>query len=318
MGEVTAVGQVLLFVINLAFDLALLWFAARVARVRPRTWRLWAAALLGAALAVLPVVLPTAWPGGGGDWLVSGAAVVSVSALLVLLVVWPGTWSQFAAVFAFFWTGLALAGGLLRLLEERRPDLFVSPPAILVATGVGVAVGGVQLLWQVHRERAEVDDALYELAVFFDDRRATLVGLLDSGNHLRTPVSGLPVVIVAADRMRAHLPPEVVRAAGGGLDVLDGLPPEWQVRCQLVPYAAVGRADGMLLVVRPDGLAVRPLGRGEWVPVRGHIGLAAHPLDPEGRYAALLPGEIAAAARRNQRRSRTGEKEEEWPDAHVR
>jgi len=328
--ELTTVQPVLLFVINLAIDLALLWFAARVARVRPRTWRLWAAALLGAVLPVVPVVLPTTlW----GDWLISGAVVVAASAVLVFLVVWPGTWSQFAAVLGFFWTGLALAGGLLEFLAERRPDLFVTPSVALVATGVGVAIGGVQLVWQAHRERAEVDDGLYEVEVCLGDQRVTLVGLLDSGNHLRTPVSRLPVVIVPADRLRVHLPPAVISAACGDLEALDALPPAWQARCQPVPYAAVGRADGMLLVVRPDGLAVRPMGRGAWVPVRGHIGLTAHPLDPEGRYAALLPGEIAAAARRSQGgsrtgeatadpeahgRSRTGERGEERPDAQVR
>lgn len=306
-----AVRQVLLFmVINLALDLALLWFAARVARVRYRTWRLWVAALLGSVLALVPMTaarpMPAAWPvlaeapaltpGPAGSWLLSGAAVVAGSALLVLLLIWPGTWPQFAAVFGFFWTGLIAAGGLLFLLQERYPALFTAPPAALVAGGVGVALGGVHLLWQAHRERAEVDDMLYEVEVRVGERRAVLEGLLDSGNLLRTPVSRLPVAVVDCERLRDCLPQAVVEAARVGPQALDRLPAAWQGRCQLVPYAAVGRGDGLLLVVRPDGLSVRPSRRGDWVAVEGQIGLAVGPLDPEGRYAALLPAAMAAEA----------------------
>lgn len=287
-----AVRLDIFFLVNLGIDLALLWFAARAARVRYRAWRLWVAALLGSALAVLPGV-----PAPGGGWLLSGAVLLTGSILLVLLLVWPGTWSQFLAVFGFFWTGLIAAGGLLLLLAERYPVLFTSPPAALVAGGVGLALAGVHLLWQAHRERAEVDDALYEIEVRVGEQRAVLEGLLDSGNLLRTPITRQPVAVVDSERLRGCLPAAVAEAAKAGPQGLDRLPAEWQSRCHLVPYAAVGRGDGLLLVVRPDGLAVRPSGRGDWVPVQGYIGLAAGPLDPEGRYAALLPAAMAAEAR---------------------
>lgn len=314
----------LLFIINLALDLALLWFAARVARVRYRVWRLWTAALLGSIMAVVPVLVPAA-PGVGWGWLLSAAGLVAGSALLVLLLIWPGTWSQFLAVFGFFWAGLILAGGLLLLLAERYPAVFASPPAALVAGGVGVALGGVQLLWQAHRERAEVDDGLYELEVRVGERRAVLEALLDSGNLLRTPISRQPVAVVDRERLRGCLPQAVLDAAAAGPEGLDGLPADWQSRCQLVPYAVVGRGDALLLVIRPDGLSARPRGRGDWVALEGRLGLAAGPLDPEGRYAALLPAAMAAAVRRAQGRSRgspvetqTGERGEERPDVQVR
>jgi len=318
-----AVRPELLFLVNLGLDLALLWFAARVARVRAPAWRVWLAALLGAVLAVLPVVLPAVSP--FGSWLLSGAAVAAGSLLLVLVLVWPGTWSQFAAVLGFFWMGLILAGGLLLLLAERYPALLTAPPAALVAGGVGVTLAGAQLLWQAHRERAEVDDILWEIAVRVGDRRLVVDGLLDSGNLLRTPVGRWPVVVVEGERLRGVLPPAVLEAARAGPEGLDGLPADWQSRCQLVPYAAVGRSSGWLLVVRPDGLSIRPRGRGEWSAVEGRIGLAAGPLDPEGRYAALLPGAMAAAARRAQGRppglpaeTQSGERGEERPDVHIR
>ncbi|MEW8978674.1 MAG: sigma-E processing peptidase SpoIIGA [Symbiobacterium sp.] len=309
----------LVFLINLVLDLALLGFAARVARVRFRVWRLWVAALLGASLAVAGPAALSAAAGGGGGWVVPVAALMAASGLMVLLLVWPGPWGRFAAVFGFFWVGLAAAGGLLYLLAERYPALFDSPPAILVATGVGVALGGVHLVWQAQRERAEVDDGLFELEVRLGGARSVVVALLDSGNHLRTPVGRAPVAVVEGERLRSCLPEEVLRAAGGGLDALDGLPPQWQTRCQLVPYAAVGQTGRLLLVVRPDGLAVRPRGRGDWARVEGQIGLTTGPLDPEGRYAALLPGEMVAEARHafSRRLNHTGERGEERPDAQV-
>ncbi|MFB5084523.1 sigma-E processing peptidase SpoIIGA [Symbiobacterium thermophilum] len=335
MSGLPAVRPDVFFLVNFGLDLALLWFAARAARVRYRAWRLWVAALLGAALAVLPVLLPdvpaaapaspSAGPAPKAGWLFSGAALLAGSAALAWLLVWPGPWAQFAAVLGFFWTGLILSGGLLFLLAERYPALFAAPPAALVAGGAGVALAGAQLLWQAYRERAEVDDGLYELEVRVDGRREVVEGLVDSGNLLRTPVGRMPVAVVEGGRLRSLLPPAVLEAASSGPMGLDGLPAEWQSRCQLVPFAAVGRSDGWLLVIRPDGLSVRPRGRGDWVQVEGRVGLAAGPLDPEGRYAALLPAAMVAAARRAHGRARgrpveaqSGERGEGRPDVHVR
>jgi stage II sporulation protein GA (sporulation sigma-E factor processing peptidase) len=299
-----------LLAINFVLDLLLLWSAAKIAWVRSSWWRLSLASLVGAGLAVLPGL------GLWGPWLTSGIGVLVLSVPLVLLVVWPSSWSQFATVWGGFWLGLALAGGLVWGLHERYGSLAASLSFILVGSGVGLSLAGLYLVWQGYRERREVTDGLYELQVQFGEQTIVLTGFVDSGNSLRTPVGRQPVAVVEIEALVSLVPSEVAAAVHEGWDALTVIPPGWRVRCQVLPYAVVGRPAAALLVVRPDGLAMRPSGGGPWVSVHGQLGLAAQPLDSGGRYQALLPGQMLSEAGRQPgwADGRRGG----WPDVQAR
>jgi len=279
-----------LFAINFALDLLLLWSAAKIAWVRPNWWRLSLASLLGAGLAVLPGL------GIWGAWLTSGIGILLLSVPLVLLVVWPSSWAKFATVWGGFWLGLSLAGGLVKALEERYGWSITSLPVILVGSGVGLSLAGLYLIWQAYRERREVADGLYELQVQIGEQTVVLTGFVDSGNSLRTPVGRQPVAVAEIGALGCLVPPEVALALDGGWDALTALPADWRGRCQVLPYTVVGQSAATLLVVKPDGLAMRPDGSGPWVPVHGHLGLTRQTLDAGSRYQALLPGQMLSEA----------------------
>lgn len=299
-----------LFAINFVLDLLVLCSASRVARVRASWWRLSVASLVGAGLAVVPKLAP--W----GSWLTSGPAVLLISVALVLLVVYPSTWAQFATLWGGFWIGLSLAGGLVKALKERYGPNAELIPLILVGSGVGLSLAGIYLVWQAYRERREVADGLYELQVRIGAERIVLTGFVDSGNSLRTPLGRQPVAVVEAQSLGAHLPREVLEALDRGWDALEALPEGWRARCQVLPYAVVGQPASTLLVFRPDGLAMRRPGGGPWAPVQGQIGLTAQALDAERRYQALLPGQMLSEAGTQPGWTDVGRGG--WPDVGVR
>lgn len=284
----------IVFLINFVTDLAWLAATASMAGVRARLWRLLAASAAGAAAAVWAY-----WP--SGRWLTSGPGVVLGSVALLLLAFWPVRLRQglrLAGIFIL--TGGAMAGiAMLTGARQGATALALIDPASypggLVSAGLLLCLVGARYLLAAFRERARLAKGLYQLTVTMGGREVQIPALMDTGNSLKDPLSGRPVVVVEARSLAGSLPPLVIEAVGAGWDAMDRLPPSWAARCRLVPFRAVGEPGGMLLAFAPDGLLVRKAGASDGVRVDGLVGLTGHRLHPEGAYRALLSPQILDA-----------------------
>lgn len=118
------------------------------------------------------------------------------------------------------------------------------------------------------------------------------MGLVDTGNELKEPLTGRPVVVAEVAALAGLLPVALVEAVAGSTldwDLLEHLPDGWTDLFRLVPFRSVGRPAGLLLAFLPDRLAVRVRGGDCWKPVEGLVALVGEPLHPDGAYRALLP-----------------------------
>lgn len=298
MPLVRAIDVDVAFALSFVVDGAWLWATGQVAAVRVPLWRLAAAAAVGAA-ADVAAQFPVGWPLGTLAGRVVGTAVV-------LAVAFGGACPPraLARLAAFFLgmgalmagAGLLAAGGGGRglALLPSGPGTYtayVAPPATSpwVAVGVALALAGGRLVLDAAAAWWQLGRGTRRLQVRLGGGQVALVGLVDTGNQLREPLSGRPVVVVEAAALGHLLPPAVAAAAAGPGDaqVLAALPPEWAARCRLVPYRAVGTDQGLLLAVWPDGLWV------EGCAAPAYVALAPAPLDPGGAYRALIPAGLA-------------------------
>lgn len=278
------------FMTNFVTDLAWLWAAGRLAGARPGRWRLGLAAAAGAAAAVW-AYFPS------GRWLTSLPGLLLGTAGLLAVAFWPCRPAQVLRVVAYFLLTGGVMAGVVVLASTHWPgdSSGDSPfPSSLVASGVLVSLVGVRYLWESAQERSRLARGLYSLRIGLGERSVDLPALLDTGNTLREPLTGIPVVVVQAAALERLLPPLVQEAVTAGWAGLDHLPGSWAVRCRLVPYRAVGRATGLLLAFAPDELWLRSPGPPRWERIMGLVGLTAEPLHPEGAYQALLPLALGA------------------------
>lgn len=271
-----------LFAVNLVFDFFYFWFAASFVRGRPQLWRVSLVAVLGAGLAMLPVWV--AWLG----WLTAGPSLVLLSILLVILIAWPCTLAQMAAIYGGFWLAFGLAGLACEVLAVQFNAL--APHSILlVGAGVGVVLIGGQIVWREHwSPRRYQSSSFRRLRIRLGNRSAIVRGLLDSGNLLSTLGGDRAVAVVEVEHIRHCLPPAIMAAMAAGWDSLDTVPADGP-RCQLICFTSLGMGQATLLALFPDGLEIWEERRREWVPVQGAIGLTLQVLDSHGRYQALIP-----------------------------
>ncbi len=287
-GAVTVVYVDSVFVLNSVMDYLLLLCTGRLAGIRLRRGRYLLAALLGGGYAVA-VFLP------GGGFLAQTPVKLAAGALLALIA-YGGEEKLLRLTLLLFAVSCAMAGCVLGLglLSGGVPVVSgvfytdVDARVLLIASAAGYAVMTV-----VFRAAAGhgVAGTLLPVRSCLHGETVDLTALLDTGNALRDPVGGQPVLVTAPGVLTAVLPPPARklldrRGLSSPSELMEPLreaAPDW--RFQLVPYHAVGTAGGLLLAVRSD-----------WTDIAGErhqrLLLALSPTALGNGYAALWGGEV--------------------------
>lgn len=291
----------MIFAVNLVFDFFFFWLAASLVSARPRLWKVGLVSLLGAVLAILPLLVP--WT----RWLASGPALLVMSILLVVLLVWPGSLADMAATYAGFWLVLVVAGGAIEALVVPFNSRVRADSVYSIGVGVAATFIGLRWIWREYSDRRIRRSLLYRLRIRLGTQRTVLTGLLDSGNRLSSLGSFRPVAVVEAEAVRYCLPSWALEVLTRGWDGLDQIPALWQSRCQIVPYTSLGNGGSTLFVLTPDELEVWERQRACWVQVRGAVGLTPQLLDSQGRYQALLPLQMVQEVEETSPRPEEGE-----------
>jgi stage II sporulation protein GA (sporulation sigma-E factor processing peptidase) len=276
------------FALNMLVDYLLLLTAARLAGAPLRRLRTALAAALGGLYAAA-VFLPGCAFLSGPLWkILAGVA-------MALLVYWPQR-RRWALTALFLLLSGALAGLLLAVglasgdPARRLAGVFRAEISWPVFAGTGA--GFYLLLRAAFRRDVRLKGGdILRVTIRIGGRRRELSALHDTGNTLRDPVNGEPVLVLEQRAVRDLWPPEIGR-------ILDQpLSPEEKMAqlhrrhagrsFSLIPYRSVGVPAGLLLAFRSDALTVE--GR---IHRRVLLALSESPLSENGAYQALWGGEV--------------------------
>ena len=188
------------------------------------------------------------------------------------------------------WMLAAAFSGVVMVMTE----LFSAPAALVgsrvyypVSLGVLTLTAGSAfslMQWGLGRLTHQGGD-LARVRVRFRGREATFTALRDTGNTLRDPISGTPVLVTDGDVLKTLLPearaaPEELRSPGELAERLGDM----GLRPRLIPYKTVGVERGLLLALRPEDVEVD--GAGENLL----LAFSPDPVSDGGGYQALLGG----------------------------
>lgn len=187
-----------LFLINFSMDYLSLYAAARLLSLPTKLWRLLAGAALGGIYGVISVML--LWQGIGGATL---TFFISCGMVLLSFGGCDSGRGFFRAVFSVWGIG-ALIGGFMTVFSGMLPG--AAPYS--AAGDIPVAALAVILFVRLAARRGGRGYA--EISFTYGENTYTGRALVDSGNLLTDPISGLPVVLIRESDAR--------RFAGGEVD----------------------------------------------------------------------------------------------------
>ena len=275
----------LLFGINAVINYLLLRGSAALSACPVRGWRLAAAACLGGAYAVLAVV-PGMEP-------LNGVYFQLLCAGVMLLAAFGWKRNTVKQGLFFFALSFVFSGAVMIAVQLVEPDFVllggrayyaVSAPALLLLAGLCYGVAAVVLSgWGQH-----TGGDIVPLELSLGENTVQLRALRDTGNTLRDPLTGQPVLVTGWQTLTRLLPQARLeqgqfRDPAGLIGVLSARCPSCRFR--LVPYRAVGTRAGLLPAVRCRCTA-------EGKTTQTLVAFSAETVDPDGRYEALLGGAI--------------------------
>ncbi|MFX4261429.1 sigma-E processing peptidase SpoIIGA [Pelotomaculum propionicicum] len=289
------------FIGNLVMNYAILWAAAKLARIPAKKWRIVAGAALGAFYS-LALFMP--WK----TFLLSVWFKCAASVIIAAAAFAPLKLKSFlVSLGCFYLASFALGGLTLGII------FFTHSGRVVSYNGVGSVVAerfwpgiflGLIALWVAGKGIACLIkkgsfDRLFRLNLLIRSggEQVNAEALLDTGNSLKDPMTRHPVIIVEYAVLRPLLPREVQVCFDK-----EGEPDVWGFlgslggnrgasRFSAVPFQSLGNVNGLMVGFRPDEVLIER--QGQFVRT-GKVVIAIYhkSLDPGGGYNALLSSEL--------------------------
>ncbi|WP_084664515.1 sigma-E processing peptidase SpoIIGA [Thermanaeromonas toyohensis] len=288
----------MVLLVNLIMDYIILWATAKLAQVTSNGWRLLAGATLGSAYA-LTLFSPHKEP---WLWL---AVKILFSLVMLLLAFYPLSWQKLLQALGCFYLVSFIMGGAVVGGLYLSNNFLVTP--VLAGRGIithplpsaWLALAALTAVFLVNWGSALIKrnfwQALLQLPIVigFNGKRLALKALVDTGNNLRDPLTGRPVIVVEYQALQSILPEEI------RLKVRTGEEPElgkiiaslagtaWATKVRVIPFHSLGRTGGLLLGFKPDEVVI--FWEERLIKVTDVVvGLCWERLAPGGNYRALL------------------------------
>ena len=253
----------MLFFINFSMDFLTLFIVGKILRRKMKTLSLLLAASIGALYGVAAVFLQ-------GNTVPALLINISVSVLMCYIVFGR----RFVSCTALFYAaGLFLGGavtaifGLVNRLrgqtwitvngsaEALASDIPFGWMAVICLILTVIAIAGGQK-WRRRSLSPEVG-----VEVLFNGRKAVFTALTDSGNLLREPIGGLPVIICVKSIVAGLAGEDYGAVFGdGGVGALSSLDLEHMRKLRIIP-AGTAAGEGIAIGLIPDEIKVGGISR---------------------------------------------------------
>jgi len=162
---------------------------------------------------------------------------------------------------------------------------------IFIACGAAYIL--INFSWGFIQKQVSKDKVFLKVKIQIQNDIVECIGLVDTGNALKDPLTNHPVIIVEYSALACLLPVEISNVfkdtKSPNLDQLSSIYNniEWVKRIRMIPFKALGTENGMLVGIKPDFVLIE---KEKDIKNVTNIVIAIYnnELSKEGEYRALL------------------------------
>ena len=165
----------------------------------------------------------------------------------------------------FYLTSFTFGGVAFALLYFVKPQEILIKNGVLVGTYpikialTGVIVGFIiiTVAFKNYKKKLSKKDMFCNITIEFKNKHKTIKAMIDTGNLLKEPLSGSPVVVVEKEELLEIIPQEILNNAEkiilGECEInLD----EYASKFRVIPFTSLGKENGLLLGLKIDNLQI--------------------------------------------------------------
>ena len=169
----------------------------------------------------------------------------------------------------FYLTSFAFGGAAFALIYIVKPQdilmkngLFLGTyplkTVILAAIVAFILIIGV---FKIVKSKISKKDMFKDIKINIEGKEVQVKAMVDTGNMLKEPISGKPVIVVEHTLLYDILPKEILnnleKILGGDIESLpDEIKNKYISKLKFIPFSSLGKQNGMLIGITPTYVEV--------------------------------------------------------------
>ena len=292
---------------NICMNYIILFATAYLLKTKRKQIRLLLSSLLGSIYAVVSYML-----------MLESYSNIFIKMMLSIAMVYlayhpSNIKSMLKHLLVFYLTSFALGGCAFALLYVIRPQDILMKNGVLIGTyPLKVAIlGGIvgfaflAITFKVVKGKFSKKNMFCNVTISFKGKKQEVKAMIDTGNLLKDPITGEPVIVVEKEMLTQLLPNPVLEnlenMLGGGAAKgnIQALGEEYVTKFRIIPFTSLGKQNGILLGFKPEEIQVN-YEENTWNLQHVIIGIYGSPLSKHQEYTALLGLDILERSEENE------------------
>lgn len=175
-------------------------------------------------------------------------------------------WKQ---LIIFYLTSFVFGGAAFALIYIIKPQeilmrngLFLGTyPLKTVILGAIIAFIIIITAFKIVKTKISKKDMFCTINVKINNKELTAKAMIDTGNLLKEPITGKPVVVLEHTILYDCIPKEILNnlenILGGDFEkVPENIKMEYISKLKLIPFTSLGKQNGMLLGIKPQNIKI--------------------------------------------------------------
>ncbi|MCX7695195.1 MAG: sigma-E processing peptidase SpoIIGA [Caloramator sp.] len=248
-----------LLIENVLLNFLLLYTVNRFCRLNRKIYYIISSSVVG-AFYVFIVFFPSL------NIFYSSIMKICMSILMIIIAFWPRSFRAFLKQFLLFYgVSFFVGGAILSIFYLGNGGNIDSVNGVMMLNrmsskyllyGVVVSIFIVKIVFDLVDRHYYLKNKTVDLSIINEDKHIRLTALLDTGNCLKDPITGCPIVIADINYISEVLPKEIIEILNNDKQVTQINDFEINKRLRVIPYTTIGVENGILLGYRVDYIYV--------------------------------------------------------------
>ena len=287
----------IIIVENLIMNYIILYATGIISKDKISYTRIFFASLIGAVYAVTEYILK-----------LNIYSNILIKIVLSIIIVYVAFYPQnvkkmYKQLVMFYVTTFTFGGVATYLIYVLKPQNIIIKNGMYVGTYVlkviflGAIVGTAILFvaFKLAKNKITKKDMICKIKIKINGKEKVLDAMVDTGNMLKEPITGTPVAVVERTSLYDLLPKEILNNTesilGGDFGKIpEDIKNEYIPKLKIIPFASLGRQNGMLVGIKPDKIEV--INEQKEKNKNAIIGIYNKSLTKRGEYKALIGLEL--------------------------
>ena len=226
---------------------------------------------------------------------------IILSIVMIYISFTPKNYKEMLKLTVFFYlTSFVFGGAAFSVIYMVNTGKISIQNGILIGSytiktiliGIIIAFIIIVLAFKFIKSKFTKKDLLCNIIIKINEKKIETIGLVDTGNMLKEPITNIPVVVVEHNLLYDAIPKEILdnieNILGGDLEnITEEIKNEYMSKLKVLPFTSLGKENGMLLGLKADGVEVETTDNVKNID-KVIIGIYNKKISKNEKYRALL------------------------------